>query len=164
MSESPTSPNSSSPGLLSRLIRDQRLLFLVVGGINTVIGFGIFVACSESVGRFVDQRFGTLAGTLVTIAISHPLGVLFAFAMYRRFVFRVRGHVVRDLMRFWSVYLARLGFSVIALPVLIIQFGLNRVPAQAILLVFGTAVSYFGHRHFSFRRATADNRDETPLP
>ncbi len=143
-----------------RLIRDQRVAFLVVGGINTVVGFGIFVACSVTVGHIVDHRFGKVAGSLVTVGISHVLSVLFAFVMHRRFVFRVRGHVLRDLVRFESVYLTALGINVVALPVLV-ELGLHRIPAQAIILACTTVLSYFGHRHFSFRRGATDTQDET---
>ena len=100
------------------------MAFLVVGVINTVVAFGIFVACSESVGHFFDQRFGKVAGSLVTLGITHVLSVLFAFVMHRRFVFRVRGHVLRDLMRFESVYLTALGINAVALPVLV-ELGLT---------------------------------------
>ncbi len=155
-------PEPGQQGLLVRLVRDERIAFLVIGGINTAVGFAIFVGCSQSVGRVVDHRFGTLAGTLVTIGISHVLGVLFAFAMFRRFVFAVQGHVLRDLMRFWSVYLARLGINAVALPALMVGVDLHRVPAQAIVLVFGAVLSYFGHRHFSFRRGTDSGRHERP--
>jgi hypothetical protein len=36
---------------------------------------------------------------------------LFAYVIHRRFVFRVRGHVVRDLVRFESVYLTTFGIK-----------------------------------------------------
>ncbi|MCV7408081.1 polysaccharide biosynthesis protein GtrA [Mycobacterium florentinum] len=165
MSEFDLPPESAPPGPLIRLVRDQRVAFVLVGGINTVVGFGIFIACSETVGHLVDVRFGKVAGSLVTLGISHVLSVLFAFVMHRRFVFRVRGHVLRDLVRFWSVYLTALGINVIALPVLV-ELGLNRIPAQAIILASTTLLSYFGHRYFSFRRTggdtdSADARDET---
>jgi hypothetical protein len=45
-------PESGPPGPLMRLVHDQRVAFLVVGGINTIVGFGIFVARSETVGRW----------------------------------------------------------------------------------------------------------------
>jgi putative flippase GtrA len=149
----------AAPGPLIRLFRDQRVAFLIVGVINTVIGFGIFVVCSVTVGHTVDQRFGKLAGTLVTIAISHVLSVLFAFVMHRRFVFRVQGHVLRDLLRFWSVYLTGLGVNAVALP-LLVELGMQRIPAQAIIVAATTLLSYFGHRHFSFRRSAADVQDD----
>jgi putative flippase GtrA len=160
MTEFDLPPESAPPGPLIRLVRDQRVAFLVVGAINTVIGFAIFIACSESVGHFVDHRFGKVAGSVVTVVITHVGSVLSAFVMHRRFVFHVRGHVLRDLVRFWSVYLAAGAINIVALPVLV-EFGLHRIPAQVIIVASNTLLSYFGHRHFSFRRAAADTKNET---
>jgi putative flippase GtrA len=160
MTEFELPAESAPPGPLIRLVHDQRVAFLVVGAINTVVGFGIFVACSESAGHFVDHRFGRVAGSLVTLGITHVLSVLFAFVMHRRFVFHVRGHVLRDLVRFESVYLTGLGINAVALPVLV-ELGLSRIPAQAIIVASTTLLSYFGHRHFSFRRGAAEIQDET---
>jgi putative flippase GtrA len=159
MTEFDLPPESAPPGPLIRLVHDQRVAFLVVGAINTVIGFAIFIASSETAGQFVDHRFGKVAGSVVTVAITHVGSVLCAFVMHRRFVFHVRGHVLRDLVRFWSVYLAAGAINFVALPVLV-EFGLHRIPAQVIIVAFNTLLSYFGHRHFSFRRAAADAQDE----
>lgn len=155
MSEFDLPPETAPVGPLLRFFRDQRVAFLVVGGINTVVGFSIFVILSLTVGHAVDHRHGKVAGSLVTLAISHVLSVLFAFVMHRRFVFRVRGHVLRDLMRFWSVYLAAAGVNAVALPVLV-KLGMDRIPAQAIIVAATTVLSWFGHRHFSFRRPPAE--------
>jgi putative flippase GtrA len=160
MTEFDLPSEAAPPGPLIRLVRDQRVAFLVVGGINTIVGFAIFVACSVSVGHLVDHRFGKVAGSLVTVGISHVLTVLFAFVMHRQFVFRVRGHVLRDLVRFESVYLTALGINAVVLPVLV-ELGMRRIPAQAIILAFTILLNYFGHRHFSFRRAATGTRDET---
>jgi len=160
MTEFDLPAESAPPGPLTRLVRDQRVAFLVVGAINTIAGFAIFIACSETVGHFVDHRFGKVAGALVTLGITHVLAVLFAFVMHRTFVFRVGGHVLRDLVRFWSVYLTAAGINFVALPVLV-ELGLDRIPAQAIIVASTKLLSYFGHRHFSFRRTAADAQDET---
>ena len=162
MSEFDLPPESVPPGPLIRLVHDQRVAFLVVGGINTVVGFAIFIALSESVGHLVDHRFGKIAGSLVTLGIAHVLSVLFAFVMHRRFVFRVRGRVLRDLLRFWSVYLTAGGINLVALPVLV-ALGLARIPAQAIIVASTTLLSYFGHRYFSFRRSTVNNQADSSL-
>jgi putative flippase GtrA len=153
-------PTEPAPGPLFRIFHDQRVAFLVVGAINTVVAFAIFIAASESVGHLVDHRFGKIAGSLVTVGITHVLSVLFAFVMHRRFVFHVRGHVLGDLARFWSIYLTTGAINLVALPVLV-ELGLHRIPAQAIILASTTLLSYFGHRHFSFRRGAADTQDET---
>jgi putative flippase GtrA len=160
MSEFDLPPESAPAGPLIRLVRDQRVAFLVVGVINGIVGFAVFVACSMSVGHLVDHRFGKVAGSLVTVGITYALSVLFAFVMHRRFVFRVRGHVLRDFVRFWSVYLTTLGINAVALPVLV-ELGVPRIPAQAIIIVFTSLLSYFGHRHFSFRRGSTDTHNQT---
>ena len=160
MSEFDLPSGSASRGPLIRLVHDQRVAFLVVGVVNTVVGFGIFVGCSESVGHFVDHQLGTVAGSLAILGIAHVLAVLFAFVMHRRFVFRVRGHVLRDLVRFESVYLTALGINAVALP-LLVELGLHRIAAQAIIVAASTLLSYFGHRHFSFRRGATETREET---
>ncbi|EHB49713.1 GtrA family protein [Mycolicibacterium rhodesiae JS60] len=158
MTEFDLPPESAPPGLLLRLIRDQRVAFLIVGAINTVVGLAIFAVSSESVGHVVDQRFGSVAGSLVTVVISHVLSVLIAFVLHRRLVFQVHGHVLRDLVRFWSVYLTSGAINLVALPVLV-EMGLSRITAAVVLVVPVTLLSYFGHRYFSFRRSTSDATD-----
>jgi putative flippase GtrA len=160
MSEFELPAEAAPPGPLMRLIHDQRVAFLVIGVINTIFGFAIFIACSETVGHLVDHRFGKVAGSLATLGITHVLSVLFAFVMHRRFVFHVRGNVWRDLPRFWSVYLTTGAINLVALPVLV-ELGLQRIPAQVIIVASTTLLSYFGHRHFSFRRRAVDTQDET---
>lgn len=152
-SETPVEPGA--PGLLLRLIRDQRVAFFIVGVTNTIVGFALFVGFDLTLGRWVDTRAGTVWGSLATLLASHILGVLWAFILYRRFVFRVRGHVWRDLARFETVYLTALGINTVTLP-LLVQLGTNRIVAQAIITLVLTVLSYFGHRHFSFRRGAPD--------
>lgn len=141
------------PGPLLRLIRDQRVAFLLVGGANTAIGFAFFVIFEITVGRFVDDAVNRVAGSLATLACAHVLSVLCAFVLYRRFVFRVRGHVWRDLARFEAVYLVSIAINAVVLPIMV-ELGVHRIAAQATILVVTTLISYFGHRHFSFRRPT----------
>jgi putative flippase GtrA len=93
-----------------------------------------------------------VAGALVTIGISHVLSVLFAFMMHRRLVFRVRGHALRDLLRFESVYLTTFGINAVAFTALV-ELGLQRIPAQAIVFLPTLLPNYLGHRYFSFRRS-----------
>jgi putative flippase GtrA len=143
------------PGLLLRLIRDQRVAFLIVGAINTGVGFLFFVVFDLTIGRWVDSFAGTVWGSLATLACAHVLSVIFAFVMYRRFVFKVTGHVWRDLARFESVYLVSIGINAVVLPALVL-LGVPRLIAQALILVVTTAISYFGHRSFSFRRRTPE--------
>jgi putative flippase GtrA len=143
------------PGALLRLVHDQRVAFLIVGVVNTIVGFGLFVCFDLTLGRWVDGTAGTVAGSLVTLTCSHVTAVLFAFVLYRRFVFKVRGHVLKDLARFESVYIVGLGINSVTLP-LLVQLGVERIVAQAVITLALTVLSFFAHRNFSFRRGAQD--------
>ncbi len=145
MSERETVGGMSGPdGPLLRLIKDRRIAFVIVGVINTVVGFAWFALFDLSVGR--------LWGYMATLLFAHVASVLCAFVLYRRFVFRVRGHVWVDLARFESVYLVALGINALLLPLLVELGGLQPIVAQAVIVFVTTLVSYIGHSRFSFRR------------
>ena len=115
--------DATDPGWLLRRVRDQRLAFLLVGVHNTV-----------------------------TLACSHVVSVIVAFVLYRTLVFRVTGQVWRDLVRFESVYLVSLGVNWVLLNLLTVVLGLPAILAQALVVSVIAVVSFFGHKHFSFRR------------
>lgn len=135
---------SAPDGLLLRLIKDRRVAFLIVGMINTGVGFLWFILFELTIGK--------LWGYMATLLFAHVASVLCAFVLHRRFVFRVRGHIWLDLARFESVYLVALGVNAVLLPVLVEFAKIPPIPAQALIVFVTTMVSYFGHSRFSFRR------------
>ena len=135
-------------GPLLRLIKDRRVAFLMVGITNTAVGFGWFVLFDLTIGR--------LWGYMVTLLFAHIAAVLCAFILYRKFVFRVRGHVWIDLARFELVYLAALAVNAVLLPILVEFAHLQPIVAQALIVFVTTLISYFGHSRFSFRRKVVE--------
>lgn len=128
-------------------VADPRVRFLMVGAANTAWAYVLFAALQLTVGQ--------VAHYLVVLLLSHVLSVLTAFAMYRRFVFHVRGGILRDLARFWSLNLGLLALNAALLPPLVDLVGLPVLLAQASLVVVTAATSYWGHRSFSFARPKA---------
>jgi putative flippase GtrA len=133
------------------LLRDERVAFLLVGGFNTAFAFLLFAVLAATAGRALDRAGLPVLGSLVPLAGSYAVAVLVAFALYRRLVFRVRGHVLRDLARFVSVYAVSITLNAVSLP-LLVALGVPRLVAQALIVVVITVISYVGHRWFSFRR------------
>lgn len=133
-----------SLGPLFRIVRDQRVAFLIVGAINTLVGTGWFVVFQLTVGKHTSY--------MVSLGLAHIASVLCAFVLYRRFVFRVTGHVLIDLARFEVINLTSLGINAVALPFLVEVLGFAAIPAQLLVTVVTMLVSWFGHRGFSFRR------------
>jgi putative flippase GtrA len=144
----PPAGMSGDPGPLLRLIRDQRIAFLIVGGLNTLIGFIWFVVFQHLIQAF--------AGYIAVLLCAHVAAVLCAFVLYRKFVFRVHGHVLRDLGRFELVNLTALAFNLAALPVLVEVFALPVLLSQVIITGATMLISFFGHRGFSFRRKAGE--------
>ncbi len=137
------------PGPLLRLIRDQRVAFLIVGGMNTAIGAVWFVL-------FLWLFPRGAVGYLSTLLCANTAAVLCAFVLYRRFVFRVTGHVLRDLARFELVNLSTLGFNFAALPLLVEVFGWPVLLSQLAITGATVVYSWFAHRGFSFHRSRAE--------
>jgi len=156
-SADPTGPETEPPagmhgdlGPLFRLVRDRRVAFLIVGGINTLMGTAWFILFQSLLG----DTFGQYT-YMLSLLCAHVCAVLTAFVLYRRFVFRVRGHVWLDLWRFELVNLSALGINALALPFVVQVLGLQPIPAQLLVTCVTALISYFGHRDFSFRRKHA---------
>jgi len=143
------------PGPLLRLLKDQRITFLLVGGANTVIGGAWFVVFDHLLGH----RLG-FAGHYVALVLTYVAAILCAFVLYRKLVFRVQGHVLRDLLRFSSVYATTFVLNVVMLTVLVKWLGVDAVLSQILFVVVSTTVSWFAHRNYSFRRTPAEHPDK----
>jgi len=140
---------SGPPGWLLQVVRDQRVAFLSIGAVNTGVGFLCFAGFLALLGQ---QRY------MATLVCAHIVSVLIAFVLYRYVVFRVRGHLLRDLWRFETVYLVALAVNLALLPLLVQLAHLPVLLAQALILVVTALISWVGHKHFSFRRTEASGR------
>ncbi|SEM94687.1 GtrA family protein [Cryobacterium sp. TMT1-3] len=138
-------------------LRDQRVRFLAVGATNTAVGYLVFSFFTLWV--FADVYLGYL----ISLALSYVVGITLAFVLYRRFVFVVHGHVLRDFARFVSVYLVAIGINAAALPLLVEIVRVPPLLAQLIILLVTTLLSFFGHKKFSFRRGGEHSEGEPPI-
>jgi putative flippase GtrA len=124
------------------LLGREEIRFLLVGVINTVVGYGLFAL------------FLLVFGYLVSLYLSYAVAVSLAFLLHRRFTFRVKGNVLVDFVRFVGVYVVSLAVNSVVLPLLVEIAGLHPLIAQGIALVITTLISYVGHKWFSFRRSS----------
>lgn len=134
-----------------KVIKDQRVAFLLVGGANTAFSTGLFIALALAFPQ---------APSFVLLTVSWTVSLIAVFFVYRKLVFRVKGHVWLDLGRFALVNLTSLLINVSLLSLFADILGLPRIPTQLAITFLSVVISYFGHRHFSFRRK--HSRD--PLP
>ena len=138
---------SGPPGPLLRVLKNPKVAFLAVGAANTVIGTIWFVVFDFLLGH----RFGW-AGHYIALVVTYVAAILCAFVLYRKLVFRVTGHLVRDLLRFSSVYLTTFALNILMMTIFVKWLGFNAVISQLCFVFVSTTLSWFGHRHYSFRR------------
>lgn len=152
MSETEAAGGTGPDGPLLHLIKDRRVAFVLVGGVNTVVGFLWFVLFQITVGTWLGEW-----GYMAALVLSHVTSVVCAFYLHRRLVFRVTGHVWTDLARFELVQLTAFGINLVALPFLVQVVTIPPIPANAIITVITVVLSYFAHQYFSFRRKEKDS-------
>jgi putative flippase GtrA len=136
----------SSAGMdnLLKLWRDnQQLRYLVVGGWNTVVGYGLFASIYLIVGKQI--------GYLAVAIIGHVLAVSHSFLTQRHLVFRHHADGWQAYLRFHIAHLGTLLLGTALLSILVEMVGLKALTAQALVTVVTVCTSYFLHRNYSFK-------------
>ncbi len=123
--------------------RNEQTRFLLVGAFNTAFGYLVFVVLYLLAG----SRFHYL---LVAV-LAHFLAVIVAFLCHRRIVFRAEGPWLMQFIRYNLSVLGVMLAGLLGLYLLVSVLHMHPLPAQAIVTALTVAISYFAHRHFSFR-------------
>lgn len=129
--------------MLESLLKNERVRFLLVGGVNTAIAYGLFILFYS----FLGSEFYLLA-----YIISYVLSLLVGYLLQRKLVFKVKGHLILDFVRYSTVQFASFGINLLLLPLMVEILGFSAPLAQAIIAVITVVGSYFAHRAFSFHR------------
>jgi putative flippase GtrA len=124
------------------LRRREQLLYLVVGGWNTLFGYGVWALLQSLLGDRLHY--------LVIVVLAWPIAVMNAYLGYRFIVFRSRGSILRELPRFSLVYVVSLIVGLVALPIALNILPFNIYLVQALLTVAVVIGSYLSHRYYSF--------------
>jgi putative flippase GtrA len=140
----------------------EQVLFLVIGGWNTVFGYLVFAGLYWALNDSLPVT--------VVLVFSWVIAVANAYVCYRYLVFRSRGRMHREIPRFFLVYGVTLVANIIVLPLALRTLSLNAYVVQGLFTLAVVLVSYFGHRWFSFREGRgaagsaggAPNASDTP--
>jgi putative flippase GtrA len=124
------------------LLLSERMRFLAVGGWNTLVGYLVFLACHAWIGNEIGPFF--------TLILSYVIAVPHSFATQRWLVFKARGAIGRQFLRFLlansSIFVANL----VLLPLTVRLIEADPRVVQGVLVVLLTVVSYLAHKYFSF--------------
>lgn len=149
-------PRSINWKTVQSLLRDERTKFLLVGAFNTAFGYIVFVIVNLTIGRDLVRQLDVALASIVSLLLSHFISSIPAFFLYRIFVFKASGPILRDFARFQSVYFVPITANIFALPFLV-WIGVNTLLAQGLITVTNVVVTYLGHKFFTFRRRSDVN-------
>jgi len=126
--------------IIQKLLTRKEFRFLIVGGINTVVGYGAY-AIFISIG--IQYLIANIMSTII--------GVINSYLWNRFFTFKSKGKALGEIMRFSLVYLTSFCCSTLFLYLIVGRFGMNTYIAGALNIVVTTIISWVGHKNFSFK-------------
>ena len=129
--------------------------YLLVGFWNTVFGVGLYTVLFELLSRILGWRIEIGGRDYFYLFLAVPVNILAisnAFICYKIFVFKTRGNFLREYFRCYIVYGTSMLLGTIGLWVLVDICGLYPVMANILLTFITVAVSYLGHKYFSFKK------------
>ncbi|HEX5329496.1 GtrA family protein [Sulfuricurvum sp.] len=121
---------------------EQKIRYLIVGGWNTLFGYGVFAA--------LYFWFGNSMNYLWILSISFVISVANSYLGYKIFVFKTKGNIISESLRVYFVYGVSFVFNLITLPIFKEWLHLNVYLAQALITIITIAGSFILHKKFSF--------------
>jgi putative flippase GtrA len=130
--------------VLARLLDDQRVRYVFVGGISAVLYYGLFTVGWVTLSRWVPYLLIAIVSSTLTAIATYPL--------YRRIVFRATGPLLAGFLRFYVVCVWAMVFSIGGLSFLVEIVGLHPLLAQAIIIALGPLINYQAGKLWAFRQ------------
>ena len=120
----------------------ERFRFLAVGVYNTLFGYVAFA--------LLYTWLETELHYLVIVVIAHFVAVINAFFAHRILVFRARGALLREFLRFNVTTLGNLAAGLALMALLVSVGGWHPLLAQAVVIAVSVVASYFVHKLYTF--------------
>ena len=120
----------------------QLVRFGLVGALGFVINIAVYTLCVHALA--IDYHAAAVTAWLVAVANN--------FVLNRHWTFDARGGRAHfQAMRFVTVSLVALAFSLLVLMAFVELAGIPKVPAQALAVAASMPLNFLGNKLWSFR-------------
>lgn len=133
----------------------EKLRFLLVGGFNTVLAYGVLNALDWLFGYLNEMYQWGYAPEVVANAallVQYVITINISVATMRYYVFQSHGSWQKEFAKAWSVYVVLYLINAPIMTFLMVVFSLKTWAAQGIYLIFSTICTFLLHKYFSFRK------------
>lgn len=138
-----TQDSNTVGGWISRLA-GRPVRYVLAGVLNTLVGFAAYPGLLWASGWFRHHY-------LLALLVVQILCVLFAFTTYKVGVFRSRGNLIGDFIRFTSYYATIFAVNWVTLPFFVEVVGINPIITQTVFNLFVVVFGYFWHSNITFK-------------
>ncbi|OIN00904.1 GtrA family protein [Polynucleobacter sp. QLW-P1DATA-2] len=122
----------------------KKYVFLIAGGVNTLVGFLVYPLLYLALS---PVGFGYIQ---ILLAAQIPC-ITFSFATNKYFVFRTKGNLKKEYLKFTVFYAVILLINLIFLPILVEIFGVSPIISQTLFVALTIVTSFFWHNFITFK-------------
>lgn len=126
------------------MLNQKKVQYLLVGGLNTLIGY--------TIGVGIYKAFDNNLGIVWVGLISNILSITVSFLSYKILVFRTKGMWLAEYMKSYIVYGGIALIGIFFLWFFVDEMKMSIWLAQALVIGLTVIFSYLGHSRFTFRR------------
>lgn len=122
---------------------DDKIRFLLIGGLNAAISYVIFAIALYFIGDAYYQ---------ICVALQWAISSIFSYFNQKFFVFCTKGNYFREYLKCCSTWLVSYIVNVIVLEILMKYVLHNAYAAQFISIFLVSAITYVLFKYYAFHK------------
>lgn len=130
---------------MNKIYSSEKLRFVVAGIGNTLVGLLTYPALYLALNPLG-------LGYIKVLLLSQIVCITFAFVTNKMFVFRTKGSIAAEYMKFISFHAVYLIANILVLPLMVSLAELNPILGQTIFASAVIVSSYFWHSRITFSK------------
>ena len=124
---------------------EKKVRFLIAGGVNTMVGLSVY-----PILFILLKPFGF--GYMEVLFLAQVICITFSFISNKYFVFKTKGNIKKEYVKFFVFYGFYLALNVIFLPVMVEMIKITPIVAQTLFSIAIIVTSYFWHNFITFKQ------------
>ncbi|MBT3538542.1 GtrA family protein [Candidatus Parcubacteria bacterium] len=127
---------------MKRFLNRQFIMFVVIGSINTALGYGVYIACLY----FLSMHYA------LALVVEYIFGIINSYIWNRRFTFRSKKQHSETFGKFVMVYVVMFLLNYIFLYIFIDILHWHVAASQIVALMLIVPITFVAHKSWSFSK------------
>ena len=124
---------------------EKKVRFLIAGGVNTMVGLSVY-----PILFILLKPIGF--GYMEVLFLSQAICITFSFISNKYFVFKTKGNIKNEYVKFFMFYGFYLALNVVCLPVMVEMIKITPIISQTLFSIAIIVTSYFWHNFITFKQ------------